>query len=245
MKNQKMIIVLAVVLIIVAGAIGIYKSYRTADGNVKDPIIIDNMENGKKDDGTGKENDIEISKEDALQLATEQIDIDAFTISISDEVLEQDGESYYLFDVVNKSGPSFGMQMAVNRRSGNIMAYDPTNKELLSMTQFPIETPIAQVQEWSGIFLPTENSEATKGLSIELLQADQNSFEFSVLYENGEQKSFYAIAKIDGSKALYASESDYQIIFVKDGEKLSIKEVGNGPLMADEIFLQGDYELIK
>ncbi|MDO4711579.1 MAG: hypothetical protein Q4A75_06340 [Peptostreptococcaceae bacterium] len=243
MKNQRLIIVLAILLVAAGVLVGIYKTYQTTDGNVGDPIVIDDPQKDDKTEQNGGA--VGISKEGALQLATEQIDMDAYTVSISDKMLEKDGQEYYLFDVVNKSGPSFGMQMAIDRHSGHIMAYDANNDELLPMAEFPIQTPIAETQEWSGVFVPTKDSKATEGLSIELMQADQNSFEFKVLHENGEQKSFYAIAKIDGGKALYESEAGYEIVFIKAGEKLTIQEIGRGPLMADEIFLQGEYELKK
>lgn len=245
MKNRKLMIILAIVLVVVLGTIGYYKKYRLGMEMPDQPILIDDLGEDTGNDNSNGEKGVVISKDDALQLAMEQIDLEEYTVSIAEKALKKGGEKYYLFDIVNKSGPSFGMQMAINQRSGDILAYDPTNQELLSMTQFPIETPIAQVQDWSGVFVPGEDSEATKGVSIELMQADQHSFEFKVLYENGEEKTFYEIASIDGSKAIYKSESGYEIVFLKDGEKLSIKEIGEGPMMADEIFLQGEYILKK
>ncbi len=244
MKNQRMIIILIAALLVVALSVGYYRKYRMTDSEPSKPIV--SGETGEDDTGNQRPDDVVVlSPEDALQLATEQIDINNFTISVSDKTLTKDDENYYLIDVVNKSGPSFSMQMAINKRSGDIFAYEPSTDELLSMSEFPIVTPIAEKQDWNGVFVPSKDSEATPGLSVELMQADNNQFEFKVLFQNGEDSTFYEIAKIDGSKANYKSDEQYELVFIKNGDKLTITESGEGPLAAKNVKLTGEYELKK
>lgn len=244
MKNQRMIIILIAALLVVALSVGYYRKYRMTDSEPSKPIV--SGETGEDDTGNQRPDDVVVlSPEDALQLATEQIDINNFTISVSDKTLTKDDENYYLIDVVNKSGPSFSMQMAINKRSGDIFAYEPSTDELLSMSEFPIVTPIAEKQDWNGVFVPSKDSEATAGLSVELMQADNNQFEFKVLFQNGEDSTFYEIAKIDGSKANYKSDEQYELVFIKNGDKLTITESGEGPLAAKNVKLTGEYELKK
>lgn len=244
MKNQRMIIILIAALLVVALSVGYYKKYRMTETDPSKPIVTG--ETGEDDTGNQRPNDVVVlSPEDALQLATEQIDINNFTISVSDKTLTKDEENYYLIDVVNKSGPSFSTQMAINKRSGDIFAYEPSTDELLSMSEFPIVTPIAEKQDWNGVFVPSKDSTATQGLSVELMQADNNQFEFKVLFQNGEDSTFYEIAKIDGSKANYKSDEQYELVFIKNGDKLTITESGEGPLAAKNVKLTGEYELKK
>ena len=244
MKNQRMMIVLIALLVVVALSVGYYRKYHLVQPDSNKPVV--SGDTGENDTGNQRPDDVVVlSPDDALQLATEQIDNDNFTVSVSDKSLSKDEDSYYLIDVVNKSGPSFSMQMAINKRSGDIFAYEPATDEMLSMSEFPIVTPIAQKQDWNGVFVPSKDSAATQGLSVELMQADNNQFEFKVLFQNGEDSSFYEIAKIDGSKANYKSDAQYELVFIKNGDKLLITESGEGPLAAKEVKLTGEYELKK
>lgn len=244
MKNHRMMIVLIALLVVVALSVGYYKKYHLVQPDSNNPVV--SGDTGENDTGNQRPDDVVVlSPDDALQLATEQIDNDNFTVSVSDKSLSKDEDSYYLIDVVNKSGPSFSMQMAINKRSGDIFAYEPATDEMLSMSEFPIVTPIAQKQDWNGVFVPSKGSAATQGLSVELMQADNNQFEFKVLFQNGEDSSFYEIAKIDGSKANYKSDEQYELVFIKNGDKLMITESGDGPLAAKEVKLTGEYELKK
>lgn len=245
MKNQKMIMVLIAAIVVIVLAVGFLSKYNRMNHSTDKPIV--NGHNGTDTDDTNhqKTEDITISPEEAMQLATEQIDINEFTVSLSDKTLDKDGEHFYLIDVVNKSGPSFGTQMAINKRTGDFFAYEPDTDELMSMSEFPIVTPIAQQQDWNGVFVPADDSMASKGVSIELMQADQNQFEFRVIYQNGEDSTFYDIATIDGSKANYKGESGYELVFMKNGDGLGIIETGEGPLSNRQIKLSGEYVLKK
>lgn len=245
MKNPKVIIAL-IVLIIIAGIAGVYlREISKVDNGDQGPIIVDgndiNPDNNTED--SNNEDTLILTEEDAMQLATEQLDMNNFTISLAQKGKEIDGAKYYLFDVVNKSGPSFSTQLAVNQKSGEIMAFEPNEETLKPMNEFPVETPIAAVQDWNGVFVPTDDSTASEGLSIELLQADSNSFEFDVRHKNGKETSFYDVAQISGARASYKSETGYEIIFVKNGDSLKITERGISPIKGDGIVLQGDYKL--
>ncbi len=238
MKNNKQIIIVVLLLVVILGVWGVHHHLHRVSTS-DNPIRIEDVPNNSTNDSTMP--GLLLSKEEAMQLASEQIDLNAYNLSFA-ELKKIGSENYYLFDVVNKSGPSFGTQLAIHERTGEVLAYDPGNQELMSMTKFPIATPIAEQQDWNGIFVPVENSTASKGFTIELFQSDQNRFEFKVTYAEDETIELYQVAEIDGSKANYQNEDGYAIAFVKNGKSLAIKETGNSPWAEKELVLQGEYE---
>lgn len=178
---KKSIVFVVIALLLVAGYFG-YNQYTIIKNNADEQVSIDAIQ-GLDDiknllpsfDGYAI-----ISAEDALQLVSEQVDISDFNISLSTHIFREGEDEYYLFDVIKKAGPSFAQQIAVNTTTGEMLSFSPEEQKLSSMTEFPIETPIAKQQEWSGEFVNKE-----KTYILQLLQADSNSFEF-VFYDNSK-----------------------------------------------------------
>lgn len=239
MNNRKRIILATLLLIFVLGAWAVHGHLHRLS-ELDDPILIEDLPSNPS--GNDSMSSLLLSKEEAMMLASEQIDVNAYNLSVA-ELKSISGENYFLIDVVNKSGPSFGIQLAINERSGEVLAYDPQNKELMSMTKFPVETPLALQQDWNGAFVPTEGSTATEEVLIELFQGDQNSFEFKVTYGPVKGVQLHEVAMIDGSKASYFSTDGYEISFLKDQDMLTIKERGENPWAEQGVVLQGRYRL--
>lgn len=184
------------------------------------------------------EDDLLLTEQDALNLASEQVDINQYNLAIHEGIAEIEGRRYYLVDFVDKSGPSFAMQMAIDIRSGTLFAYDPAKERLLPMTEFPLETPITQEQDWNGVF--TREAREGAAFAVELLQGDPTSFEFHIVKE-GDMGVFRGVAQISAGTALYEDESGFTFIFTKNAQELRIKVLGLSPLEQDDILLEGLY----
>lgn len=244
-KNQKTLIAFCAALVLIVGGIFCYnKFFRQVDDTIDTPIVIDNPAANGSDTGTSETPPpLALSREDALQLAKEQIDIEKYNISVSENIPEIDGHKYYLIDVINKSGPSFATQLAINLYTGEMFSYDPKTGALGSMMDFPLETPISQTQDWNGVFVREGEGPSVQ---IDLMQADQHSFEFTVTLTESGENLLTAIASIEGAKANYQdTEQDYQILFVKNGNHLTVKESGSIAQLRSSNPIDGEYVLQK
>ena len=240
MKDKKvLIIILGVILIVLSCAV--YTRIIASQVQEDDKIVVD-IE--KKSDGLieeDTEDDLMLTEQDATNLALEQIDISKFNVSILHGIKEIDQNKYYLFDIVNKSGPSFATKLAVNIRSGEMFGYDPSSEMLLPMAEFPIETPIAMEQDWNNRFVAEETGEEPL-IVIALRQGDMNSFEFDILQQTEEPIIlFQGVARISGAMASYEGENGFGLTFVKDGENLKVKEIGLSPFKKDGVIIEGAY----
>lgn len=242
-EQKKLIIILGMILIILSGIVFAKIIASRVD---EDEIMID-IEN-KKEDFMEKEttDELMLSEKDAMNLALEQIDINEFSISILHGMKEIEDNKYYLFDLVNKSGPSFAMKLAIDTHTGQMYGYDPGQESLVPMTDFPIPTPIALEQDWNNRFLPVED-QGKAPFAIDLRQRDADSFEFDVIQEGEEAKILLqGAASISGAMATYEAENGFRLIFIKEEEYLKIKEYGLNPLKADQatdgIVIAGSYK---
>lgn len=239
MKEKKTaMFLLAIVLIALSSIIYVRTIQPKMDDDKK--IVVGMKDDENKMQDAAQEDDLVLSERDALTLAMEQIDINQYKIELLKHILEIEEGRYYIFDIINKSGPSFGMELAINIRSGDMYAYNPNKKELLPMSQFPIETPIAQEQDWNGLFLDEINP--TDAVALELRQGDAKSFEFDLL-RLGEEKQiiFQGVARINGAMASFEDENGYRLLFVMKDKTVKIKEAGIRPFGDKEITIEGSY----
>ena len=202
-------------------------------------IIVGMGEESEDEQDLEIEDELLISKNQATNLVLEQVDIKDYNIAIKKGIKTIEEERYYLFDIINKSGPSFATQIAVNLHTGEIRAYDPDKKTLMSMEDFPIETPIGKTQDWNSIYIKQDGS----GIFIELFQGDSHSFEFYVHRDLAGQQAvlMQGVAQISGSAARYVDEKGYSISFIKDDKRLKVMETGQSSFQEENIELQGLY----
>lgn len=234
---MKRILLLVFAIIIIGSSFFVYNEIKQKNMD-KSQTDITNI---KIDNIRNIENNINgyaiISKEEATKLVSEQIDLNQYTISLSDNIFKKDESEYYLFDIINKTQISFSEQIAVNTKTGELLTFIPEKKELRSMSEFPINTSIAQTQEWSGDFVYENEGD----VNLKLLQADQHSFEF-ILYKGNNEKEqiLFGIGKVDGSKATYIDE-EIEILFIKNDDVLNMNIICKDENMTK---LSGSYKQI-
>ncbi len=242
MKDKKLpLVILAAVMVVMAVAIyGRLTQYKN-DNNYK---FTANMALEKDDKVSAQtEDDLIISEKEAVSLVLDQIDPKEYSVAPIDGLKEIDEAKYYLFDIVNKSGPSFAMKIAINARIGQMLAYDPDKKALVSMEFFPLKTPMGQAQDWNGVYKKEESSDAMPLVSVNLRRGDLQDFEFDIVKEeNGEALIILSgIAQISGSNALYKDGEGNELLFIKKDGLLKLREPGSGALGGDKLTLQGTY----
>lgn len=114
---------------------------------------------------------------------------------------EADGKSYYLFAVKGADGADVGT-VAIDQESGERYSYD--GEKVTEYADFPLYNAATDaVYDWNGVF-------KTESTSVELLQEDANSFEFS--FADGTQ----GIGRIKGNTA---QTDDGTLIFTFENEK--------------------------
>lgn len=230
--SKKRLIILIIVGLFLA-SLGVFYKYRTID-NIETPII--NKDEKEESNIEKPSGSITISYEDALKLASEQLDLSKYSISEKHNEKTIEGKLFYLFDIINKEGNSFAEQIAINSESGEILSFNPKSEALESMKNFPIETPIAKEQDWNGTYANGENK-------IELFQADLNSFEYKIsgldkeILSDLDKEILSNIGKIDGSTAKAEFEK-YTIQFTKDDDKLAFKIFSESELKVEGVFIK-------
>lgn len=238
MRDKKLLTIILMILLIGISSTIYTRITQQKDGG-NNSIIVGMGEESEDEQDLEIEDELLISKNQATNLVLEQVDIKDYNIAIKKGIKTIEEERYYLFDIINKSGPSFATQIAVNLHTGEIRAYDPDKKTLMSMEAFPIETPIGKTQDWNRIYIKQDGS----GIFIELFQGDSHSFEFYVHRDLAGQQAvlMQGVAQISGSAARYVDEKGYSISFIKDDKRLKVMETGQSSFQEENIELQGLY----
>ncbi|MBO4373658.1 MAG: hypothetical protein J5829_00980 [Lachnospiraceae bacterium] len=190
-----------------------------------------NAENGEEPDvvtfeeGQDKNKDevpdFVIKKEDADALIMEELSGSGCSTRYRDSV-RIDAGSYYTYTVMDEDGKKLDILLAVDGFSGDVKVYDPAKKDVLDFSEFPYYDKTQRKFRdisWDGIY--------TKGeTSIELLPADDSSFEFTV-YEK-ERTILSGTAGIENDEASWESgDRSESIVFRMTGPyDLEVTEKG-------------------
>lgn len=241
MKDKRKYLAFLPILMIVIASL-IYNRINLELYNEQENEII--VDIGKEDQGLinlDTEDDLIISEQDATNLVLEQVDYREFNISILKGVKDLEGNRYYLFDLINKSGPSFATKIAVNIRSGEILGYEPDKDLLIPMTDFPIETPLGQVQDWNGSFVISDLEASEEPIYLDLYQGDENSFEFYFRLEDQEEPLMFGVAQVSGASANYKDGENLELIFTKEDRLVKVRELDLAPIEDERMILSGEY----
>ena len=143
--------------------------------------------------------------------------------AVFSEYTEVDGVDVYLYSVVNKKEEELDQMLAVNAVSGEVMVYDYDKDKLLPFDRFEYYVDDGQGEvSWDSKYYLDPRT-------VELLPADDNSFEFTIK-KNGDSKiELEGVASVDGSKkneAVYEDEK-VSLTFVNKGDTLEIRDNGN------------------
>lgn len=171
-----------------------------------------------------------IQKEDADNLLTEALDGSGCKADYRDSI-EIDESGYYTYTVTDPEGNVMDMILAVDGFSGSVQVYDPAKKEVMDFSEFPYydktESRFRDIN-WDGRFSKGDQS-------IELLPADDSSFEFTV-YEK-DRKVLTGVAFIEKDGAAWESEDKK--------ESIGFKMTGPGILQVTEegdMGISGEYK---
>lgn len=143
--------------------------------------------------------------------------------TVFSEYTEADGVDVYVYSVVNKKEEELDEMLAVNAVSGEVMVYDLDNEKLLPFESFSLlnDNRNAAVSWDARYYL--------KPRTIELMPADDNSFEFTVTKDGVKEPELFGVAEIDKDKKNEAVYDDGKVslTFTNRGDTLEISEKGN------------------
>ncbi len=165
----------------------------------------------------------------------EEIDQDAADTFLSDELegmdchaifseyTEVDGVDVYLYSVVNKEEEELDQMLAVNAVSGEVMVYDYDNEKLLSFDRFKF------YKDDDGAPVSWDSKYYLDPRTVELMPADDASFEFRIIKDGNKEPELEGVAKIssgDDHEAVF-EEDKVSLTFVNKGDTLEIRDNGN------------------
>ncbi len=159
-----------------------------------------------------------LTAQDAYQLVSEK----AADLSISaNDTLTLNGRSYYLF-LIQDSVTGLTCQYAVDSESGQISVYDEDGQTLNNLSASPFYSAELDAEcDWNGTF--TKDS-----FSIELMQGDPQSFEFTLSQDGQTDGSLFGVAYIHGNLArFHDEEADITLDFVMDENARTITLSGD------------------
>ncbi len=156
-----------------------------------------------------------IEQSDADTLLSEAIE-GTGCMAVFDNTLEKNGEGYYLYEVTDSDGFVLDQQLAVNGKSGDIFVYLPKSGKIEDFENFEYFDSSSLKDArivWDGTFVLDK-------FRIELVAADESSFEFTVFSKDEELIS--GMVRTEGNSGTWQSE---------DGqESISFKMVDNDTL---------------
>ena len=216
---------LRIIIILAAAAVlfsGCGKKKDNAAKNEKSPeASVESPEADDEDDYEEPEIE-EIDQDTADANLSEKLD-ELDCRAIFSEYKEVDGVDVYLYSVVNKKEEELDQMLAVNAVSGEVMVYDADNDRLLPFDRFEYykDTGNAPVSWDSKYYLDPR--------TVELLPADDNSFEFKITKDGDTKPELEGVAGVESGKkneAVYEDEK-VSLTFVNKGDTLEIRDNGN------------------
>jgi hypothetical protein len=172
---------------------------------------------------------IEIDENSAEQLVSERLDTTQYSVK-KDSDLTVDDINYYIFNVFDGE-TQLTMGVAVNKISGELFTYTE-DKTIAPYSEFTLYDESNDVTvQWDGTFY-SDNT------SLELLPADANSFEFTLINTSGTD-TLTGVAQISGNEATFEDEDGYTIIFIKEDDTITLTESGTN---SNNTEFQGIYQ---
>lgn len=209
MRRMRTILLIGLAMVLAMGC-SAKKAYE--DENKSESVQVDNNKNETE---TGNDKILEIDEKSAQQLVSERLDTTKYSVEKEDEITV-DSNSYYVFKIL-ENGNTLSMGVAVDKVSGELYAYKE-DKTIAPYNEFTLYDESKDVKvNWEG----TYNSATA---TLELLPADDNSFEFT-LTDKESNTSVSGVAQGGGKEANY-EENGYTITFVNEKESITINESG-------------------
>ncbi|MGB5823356.1 MAG: hypothetical protein WBH44_04745 [Proteocatella sp.] len=183
---------------------------------------------------------LKLQESDALQLVSEKFDTSKYAFEVDSK--KKIGETEYIIVEVKLNGESIKPYVAVDNITGELKTYYESDS-IEDFAKFPVEKEVVKRQDWNGKF--EENGKSEDNMKkLELMQADDNSFEFTFDFEKNKiTKTFTGVAIISGNEGIYKGENGLEINFEKDDTQVRISEIGSNPFKEDGIFFAGEYEI--
>ncbi|MFA9376281.1 MAG: hypothetical protein ACERKZ_05945 [Lachnotalea sp.] len=171
---------------------------------------------------------IEIDENSAKELVAERLDTTKYSVE-KDSDVTVDNVNYYVFKVLEGDTP-LAMGVAVNTISGELYTYNE-EKTISPYADFTLSDESGNpAVQWDGKFY-------NETASLELLPADENSFEFTFTSLAGPD-TITGVATISDNDATYEDENDFKITFLKEDQVVTVTESGSS---SSDTSFQGAY----
>lgn len=219
MKKLRIILLLAMVAVL-ATACG--KGASKEDKAASEAASGSGMDEEDEDEEEEEIDFEEIDQDTADKILEEKLQ-DAGCRAIFSEYTDVDDVYCFLYSVVNDKQEELDQMLAVNAISGEVVVYDAENDKLLPYDRFELyqddgKGPVS----WDGKYYLTPRT-------VELMPADDNSFEFTITKDEEEKPRLEGVAAVNGDdthEATYEDE-DISLTFVYKGDTLEIRDNGN------------------
>ena len=191
-----------------------------SDGEVTEITLSDPKGEGEAEEASAPEKFL-IEQKDADMLLNEAIS-GTDCKAVFKETVEIEDKGYYTYAVTDPDGNDLKEMLAVDGFSGEVHVYDPEKKSVTEFKTFSFyEKSSAREKDidWDGRFV-------LDNYSIELVPADEASFEFTV--SKKKEEIVFGLAHIKGDKAHWESEDGKDGIDFKmvDENTLQLVETG-------------------
>jgi len=201
-------------------ACGIFDKTKTAGGDTSGAAS-ESSEESEEEEYEAPEAE-EIDQDSADKFLSEKLD-ELDCRAVFSEYSEVDGVDVYLYSVVNKKEVELDQMLAVNAVSGEVMVYDYDNDKLLPFERFEyyVDSGSGEVGWDSKYYLEPR--------TVELMPADDNSFEFTIKKKGEEKPELEGVAAVDPGKKNEAVYEDDKVslTFLNKGDTLEISDNGN------------------
>jgi|GEM_PF-6895635 len=219
MRRMRTILFISLTMILVMGC-STKKAYEGE--NTSESVQVDNNKNE-----SDKDKIVNIDAKSAAQLVAERLDTTKYSVEKDDEI-NVDSNSYFVFKILEDGNP-LSMGVAVDKISGELYAYKE-DKTIAPYNEFTLYDESKDIEiDWEGTY---NNDVAT----LELMPADDNSFEFT-LTNKESNTSISGVAQASGNEATY-NEEGYSLTLVNDKASITVNESGTSSL---GITFQGTY----
>lgn len=161
---------------------------------------------------------IEMDEKSAQQLVEERLDTTKYSVEKAEDATVDD-VNYYIFNIL-EGDKQLSMGVAVDKISGELYAYKE-DKTIAPYSEFTLyDESTDEETEWEGSY-------KSETVTLDLMPADSNSFEFTFANENNTD-SLTGVAQVSGKEAKYEDEDGFKLSFVKEGNTITVTESESG-----------------
>ncbi len=191
---------------------------------VEDEAKVVTFGNGSTDEKAEETSKFIIEQKDADMLLNEALTGTGCRAVFADTA-EIDENGYYTYTVIDPDGGEMKTGLAVDGFSGDVFVYDAGKKKVSSFEGFDYydSSPLKNRNiSWDGRFV-------LDNFSVELLPADESSFEFTV--SKKDKELINGLAVIEEDEASWESEDKSERITFKMIDDKTLQMVGTGKAM--------------